>query len=334
MKNKNMILALVGLVLIGIGAYLYFNQSKSTYEAGEKDFGMADTSGVDKIFLADKSGLQTTLEKEGVNRWKVNGKYTARIDMLENLFDVIKRISVRAPVANSASENILKRLATNNIKVEIYRKGELAKVYYVGGGTADNYGSFALMDGSENPYICYLPGHNGYLTNFYNPNPLEWRDRLIFAMSPRDIRSVRVEYTYEPQAGYTVEQPERSIFVVKNAMGESIPFDTNIVKAYLLEFKNIAYESFVDIPKSTMDSIASKYNLFTLHVTDVSGKTTVVKGHRIKLMANTYNEFGKEVEYDDNRMYGEINSFGEEYIFLQYLTFDRILKTPAFFQGN
>lgn len=332
MKNKNIIFAVIALVLIGIGVYFYYSQTKSTYTEGEKDFAVTDTSGIDKIFLADKTGLQTTLVFEGKNKWRVNGKYIARLDMMENLFDVIKRITVRSPVAQTATENILKRMASNNIKVEIYKGGKKEKVYYVGGATSDSYGSFLLMEGADQPYICYLPGHNGYITSFYNPSPLEWRDRIIFAMNPRDIKTVNVQYTYEPGAGFTLEQYEPNKFRILDYSGKVVPnIDTNIVKAYLIEYKNIAYESFFDIPKTQMDSVERKYNLFKLSVTDTKNQTVTVKGHRIKLAANSENEFGKPVEYDDNRMYGEISTFGEEYVFIQYLTFDRILKTPAFF---
>lgn len=331
-KNRNVLIAILALLLAGTGAFFYFNQKKTTYQAGEKDFAVTDTSDVDKIFLADKTGQQTTLTRDEHRNWIVNNKYMARQDMLINLFDAIKRITVRAPVAASATDNILKRMATNNIKVEIYKKGQLHKVYYVGSATTDSYGSFVLMEGAERPYICYLPGHNGYITSFYNPSPLEWRNRIIFAMNPRDIRSVKVEYTYDPSANYTVEQPEKNRFRLLDASGKEIQgFDTIQVKSYLLEFKNIAYEAFVDIPKLQMDSIRNKYNLFTLTLTDNNGKSTWIRGHRIKLAANSVNEFGKEVTWDSDRMYGEISNYGDEYVFLQYITFDRILKTPGYF---
>lgn len=333
MKRNNIIFAILGVALLGFGLYFLFSEKKTTFQAGEKDFAVTDTSGIDKIFLADKTGLVTTLKLDDNNRWIVNDKYVARADMMENLFDIIKRITVRSPVAQSATENILKRMATNNIKVEIYKNGKKEKVYYVGGPTADSYGSFLLMDGAEQPYICYLPGHNGYITSFYNPNPNEWRDRIIFALHPKEIKSVKVDYTYSPGAGYTVEQYETSKFRIKDYNGNEVPnFDTAIVKAYLIEFKKIAYESFVDIPELQMDSVSKKYNLFTLTVTDTQNKSTTVKGHRIKLLKNSENEFGKTVEYDDNRMYGEISTFGNEYVFLQYMTFDRILKNTEFFR--
>lgn len=335
MKNKNLLLGIIAILLLGVGLFFFFKDSKSTYTNDEKNFALADTSGVSKIFLADKTGLQTTLTKEGHNRWKVNGKYYARLDMLENLFDIIKRITVRTPVAQSATENILKRMATNNIKIEIYKGDKAERIYYIGGATADSYGSFVLMEGADQPYICYLPGHNGYITSFYHPNPQEWRDRLIFALSPREIKSIKVDYALEPSVGYTVEQYEESKFRVLDAKGQVLPrIDTNIVKAYFLEFKNIAYENFVDIPKIQMDSVSQKYNLFTLTLTDSKGNSTSVKGHRIKLREDSENEFGKAVLYDDNRMYGEISTFGTEYVFIQYLTFDRVLKSPAFFLPN
>ncbi len=79
--------------------------------------------------------------------------------VVDNLIDVIRRVTVRSIVAKAAQENIIKRMATGSIKAEMHKKGELYKVYYVGSGTQDNLGSFMLLRELVGPvYLFSCPG--------------------------------------------------------------------------------------------------------------------------------------------------------------------------------
>lgn len=332
MKKRNLTIILT-LVLSLVGAAIvYFTSSNSTVKPELKNFAVEDTTDVDKIFLADKSSHQVTLTKEG-SSWKVNGKYYARQDMLHNLMDVIRRITVRSIVAKAAQENILKRLASSSIKVEIYKKGELNKVYYVGSGTQDNMGSFMLLEGSSAPFICFLPGHHGTVTNFYMPLETEWRDRVIFNYGVQDMKSVSVSYPSDPANNFTIEigtdnQPK----LRSDATGQYLAkFDTSRVKSYLLEYKNIAFEDFANVKKEKMDSVRTSHHLFTVALTErKTGQVRSVKGYRLPLPPGTSNNFGKEIPFDEDRMYGEVSGVDGQVI-LQYYTFDRIAVPIAFF---
>lgn len=330
-KKKLIILSIFVVSLVG-AIFVYFMNSSGTMKPELKNFAVEDTSDVDKIFLADKSSHEVLLTKEG-NRWVVNNKYYARKDMMMNLMDVIRRITVRSIVAKAAQENILKRMATGSIKVEIYKKGDLHKVYYVGSGTQDNLGSFMLLEGSSAPFICFLPGHQGTVTNFYMPVENEWRDRIIFSYGFQEMQSVSVSYPADEANSFTIEIAGNNTFKIRSeATGTYLPsFDTSKVKSYLLEFKNIAFEDFTSVPKEKMDTVRAKHHLFSISVKEkATSQTRTVKGYRLPLRAGTTDDFGKPVFFDEDRMYGDLTGMDEQ-IILQYYTFDRIAVPLSFF---
>lgn len=333
MKNRNRVLIAVFLVSLAGALAIYFSRTSGTVKKELKNFAVEDTSDVDKIFLADKSSHQILLTKEAPGKWLVNEKYYARKDMLDNLLDVIRRVTVRTIVAQAARDNIIKRMASGSIKVEIYKKGELHKVYYVGSGTQDNLGSFMLLENSSAPFICYLPGHKGTVTNFYMPLENEWRDRIIFNYTFPEIESVTAQYPNRPAEDFSIEIAENNQLRLKSlAKGTYLPsFDTSKVKAYLLEFKNIAFEDFTTVSKEKMDTVRTKHHLFSITVKEKNtGKTKTVKGYRMPLPPNITDDFGKPVYFDEDRMYGEVTGIQESLV-LQYYTFDRIAVPLTFF---
>ena len=332
MNKKNIIIILVFVLSLGGALAVFFSRSSGTIKPELKNFAVEDTSDVDKIFLADKSSHQVLLTKEN-NDWKVNGKYYARIDMIDNLMDVIRRITVRSIVAKAAQENIIKRMAAGSIKVEIYKKGELFKVYYVGSGTQDNMGSFMLLENSSAPFICFLPGHHGTVTNFYMPLENEWRDRAIFRYGFQDMKSVTVEYPADPANDFTIDiESDNSLRLRSGVTGSYFPsFDTSKVKAYLLEFKNVAFEDFTSVSREKMDSVRLKHHLFTISIKEKkSGAVKSVKGYRLPLRSGTTDDYGKIIYFDEDRMYGDVSGL-EEQVILQYQTFDRIAVPLLFF---
>jgi|GEM_PF-4052582 len=63
--NKNRILLLIVVLLLSVTGYYYFKNSDSTIKKELRDFAVADTSSIDKMFLADKKGNKALLERKG-----------------------------------------------------------------------------------------------------------------------------------------------------------------------------------------------------------------------------------------------------------------------------
>src|ERR1035438_455376 len=203
MKNNKLTLLL--FVLLAIAAVvLIITNKKSTIKEDLKDFSVSDTASITKIYMTTKEPSSVILTREGPGQWTVNGKFAARNDAMNDLMETIKEVSVRAPVAKSAMDNVLKALATTSTKIEIYSKDKLLKTYYVGSYTQDMAGTFMMLEGSKTPFVTFIPGFNGYLsTRYFTEEPL-WRDRTIYNYYPDEIASISVDYPKLKHASFTV----------------------------------------------------------------------------------------------------------------------------------
>lgn len=324
----------VFLALAAAGLFIFLFLRRQEKPEDRSDFALTDTARVSRIVISDKSGNQVVLARLGPNEWKVNGQYLARQDMVDNLLQAAARMTVMAPVALAARDNVIKKLASMAIHVEYFDGDKKLKGYYIGFSTQDNDGTFAIMEQSVAPYIVFMPGHRGYLSEFFSPIVLNWRDKRIYAYNIPDIRRIEMEFPDRPELSYIVESDSgRRFRLINRKTGSLLPFDTARMKTWLREFRNIAFEDFTSVPPVKMDSLRRLHHIFTVRVTDVRGFTKSVSGYRIPLPPNTEDAFGRIVAFDYDRMYGEISDI-EGQVILQYLTFDRITHPPDWFLRN
>lgn len=324
--------ALIGIIVLVL-AISSCGGNTDTLKGKDNDFKIKDTANIDKIFLANKGNQSVTLVKDG-KKWRVNNEFDARGDMIDNLLYAIRNVEVKQFVPKPAVDNTMKLLSVSATKVEIYIKGKLSKVYYVGGPTQDHFGTYMVMQDSEMPYICYVPGHRGYISTFYTPLADEWRSRQIFNYQLEEIGSVKTEFYRAPQFSWEIINLDNKSFKLKSLATNNFvaPFDTGAVKSVLREFKALGFESFVEINPTRLDSVKAKYPLYKITVSDKTGKKRTLDLYEIPMQPGVYTMDGKEAKVDVDRMYGIVD--GTTTTICQYYTYDPISVPINYFLGQ
>lgn len=323
---------LIYLIVFGLVITACGNRS-NTLTSKDNEFKIKDTASIDKIFLANKGNQSVTLVKDG-KRWMVNNEFEARGDMMANILHAIRNVEVKQFVPKTAIDNTMKLLSVSATKVEIYTNGKLAKVYYVGGPTQDHFGTYMVMQDSETPYICYVPGHRGYISTFYTPMADEWRSRQVFRYQLDEIASVKMEFYRVPQLSWEIINLDNKSFKLKSLSNNKYiePFDTGAIKMILKEFKALGFESFVDINSTRLDSVKAKYPLYKITVTDRAGIKRTLDLYEIPMQPGVYTMDGKEAKVDVDRMYGIVD--GKTTTICQYYTYDPVAVPITFFMGD
>lgn len=331
--NTNRVIFLILLILAAGAVYVYMNDTKSTIQEDLSDFAVTDTASISKIFLANRAGQEIVLERENQPDWMVNGQYEVRKDLLDVLLRTIKEVEVKAPIAKNAHNNMVRNMASNAIKVEIYANGSLEKVYYVGSSTKDNLGTNMLLEGSSVPYIVHLPGFHGYLTPRYSTDIYEWRNTEICALRLDDIRSVELKYPQQIENSFRVIRAGKDQYELM-AGGQLTPvpeFDPVEIRRYLLNFRKLHFESFEVRDNYDPDSIFAQPILFNLSIETVDGQRITIDAWRLRATKDAVNMDGAPVKWDIDRMHARLNGVNE-LIFVQYFVFDRVLATPDNFK--
>lgn len=236
-----------------------------------RSFDVRDTAAVTRIFMVDKNNRSVTLERKGGD-WRVNNEYDARRDAVNILLTTLHKMRVKMPVASSAREEIFRKMAGRSIKVEVYQGRSKAKVFYVGGVTPDNLGSYMLLEGSETPYILEIHGFRGFLSSRFSTDLRNWRSSVLVGEIPDQIKSIEIRHRNHPEQNFRAEQPEPRRYTLYNGQGENAgAFDTLAVRTLYEQFEIANILRFVtQHPDEVKDSVMASTPL--LHITLVDGR--------------------------------------------------------------
>ncbi len=355
--KKNRITLIIVIVLLAIAVLLIVRNTSSTLNRELKNFAITDTASVSKIFMSDKKNNKILLIKKPDGKWQVNEKYPANTDIVNNLLYTMHNIAVSSPVPMSMRNSVISRMAVLAVKVEIYsnvyrinlfdkihlfRHEKLIKTFYVGDNTRDNMGTYMLIEGSDEPFVTYIPSFRGFLSTRFVPNENVWRDYTIFNYQLKDIKSVSIEFPQFPDSSFVIDRAndlKYSLTPLSSSFqppASSLPYDTIKLLQFLSSFQKLRFEALInDIDKQKRDSIISSSPWHIITVTGNNGKSAQNKTyHKKPAYGDYYDEVTKQrVIYDRDRLYALINN-DKDLTLIQFFMFGKILRTINYFRKS
>jgi len=331
MKRTWLLIAL--FLLLGISVF-YTIQYKNKQAGGSRvswdmDFAVPDTASITRIFLADRSGQRTTLtRKDGY--WMYNDKFKARQSAVETLLETINKVNVRYLPTKAAEPAMVKSLAAEGVKVEIYGKDNaLIKSYYVGGVTSDETGTYMIMEGAEQPYVVHIPAFIGQLRVRYMLGDDNWRDRTIINKKAEDIQFVSVEYPQQKSASFKIEKTGDAAYQVlpfySTTPASKSPQRKGVAEAYLLQFERLVAEAY-ETNNPAKDSVTAlvPFAVVTLTKTDSTSKR--VRFWPVSVEENMHDGSAFIIRY-----FTDLND-GEAFLLTQHHVFGKLFRDyPMFF---
>lgn len=330
--KRNQLLILLVLVLAGISAWLYWKNTRtSTLDdlAVEYTFKVEDTAAVTRIILRDKTPSRTELTREG-NVWMVNGETPARMDAIQVLLETIGRMELRNFVPEKTKPEIMRRMGTYGVEVQVFQGEDEVRHFYVGTETQDQLGTYMLNHGASSPYAVHLPGFNGYLSTRFFARPELWMSRLIFGWQPEEIGSI--EMTYADSASGFVLTKQGEGWRLTSGEGEELRLDPLKAQYYAALFKTLNYEGPItpaDPIYSRKDSLLALPPVFELRITASNGEQRTLSGYRIKPKEGDVDDQGNPRAYDPDRLHGFID--GRRMVLLQFYGLEQVLRGRGWF---
>lgn len=179
-KSQRILKYLVAIVLIVLIYLSYSTQNRSSsIRSDKKNFEVSDTTKIERIELSNRN-LQMVSLRRSVVGWTLNDTLFANQSSVNLILKTIKEMRVKNPIARSALKNVIERMGIQNTKVEIFSNNKKIRTIYVGGETADQLGTFMMLEGAKEPYVVHIPGFNGYLSSRFHCRESDWRDKNIF----------------------------------------------------------------------------------------------------------------------------------------------------------
>ena len=334
MKKTNLILLTFLAVVGSLAAWFILTKEDSNLEGYDFHFAVKDTADIGKIFLADRTGKTVTLTRENNVKWVVSGRYEVQPDMIHTLLETINQVELKFRLPRNAVESVVKDMATEGIKVEVYSKsGKALRTFYVGGSTPDDRGTFMMMENSNEPYVMHIPGFQGMLRPRFITEEQDWRDRFVFKLQPQDIKMVSIEYPNQQAKSFKLTR-EGNAFKVEPFYSIVPPINrpvvTGMVNAFLQGFEKLGIEGY-EFGNPKADSLKSS---------PVFAKITVVNNKDVSKTLTLHpflerNEQGLITISEDGLVHIEhyfVNTSDGELMAVQHFVFEKIFWAyEAFF---
>jgi len=328
--KKTMIYLLV-LAVLGVAVWYFVFREKNGFKNDEAGFQITDTAAITKIFLADKKGKQILLErKDGV--WMLNGKYPSMSHPVNSLLATLNRQVAQYPVPQKTYDRVIKMMAGEAVKVELYdNDGDKIRVFYVAGEANNNAGSYMLMEGSEMPYVVQIPGFEGYLSGRYSTALEDWRDRTVFDVPEAELKTVSVTYPEESLNNFTLKRiaADNIQVDVDKALMTGKPLNKRRAGVYSRFFAKVYSEGYINGTLKLDSVIKSVPKYCGIDVSSVKGTTAHADVYWMPINKRSKNMLtpfpGIDNRFDADRFYAVINNF-KDTVIIQRETFDKIFR--------
>ncbi len=345
--KRNIVILIVLLALALLALILFLTRSDSTFRRSLSNFAVEDTATVTRIYMSDKNNNELLLARTDSGNWILNDRYPAHVFNVQMLLQTIHDIRVWEPVAKKARNTVIKLMAAEAVKVEIYQKRyrigvaglrlfpheKLVRVYYVGGATPNNRGSYFLMEGSDEPFVVFLPELRGFVSSRFTPFEKYWRDYTVMKKTFPEIARVRVEIPETPGYSYEVINHGTNALSLLTLPDRKLvaDFDTLKLMNFLTGFRNLNFEAILnDMDPVRKDSIISSRPFIILTVTDTAGVEKVITTYHKKGFEDVFDDDGKPLPWDPDRLYALVND-GKDFVLIQYFVFHKVLRPLPFF---
>ena len=349
-KNNRITIIIAALLVVIAGVLIWNNRYLSTLQGEASDFQVWDTASVTKIYLADRRENESLLERQE-DGWMLNTIYKAHPKQVNYLLTTLYKIRIKMPVSVASHDNIVKQLASQSTKVEIYQMvprinlfdkiklfyhEKRTKVFYVGDATMDNSGTFMLKEGADKAYIVYIPSFRGFISTRFTANPDDWRDHTIFHEKLADIQSVEIDFNEDPEGSFRIDNIGRHQYkLTRLCDNKDLPYDTLKVINFLSSFSDLRFEALFTntMEQERMDSITSSPFVHNVVLTSKDGSTQDMKTFR-KLVLNGVTDMGGDYgDVDHDRMYALIDG-GKDFVLIQNYVFDKVLHDVRYFEAG
>jgi hypothetical protein len=335
MQKKYFIILIV--LLGGLSTWFAIRHKGSgTADKNKTAFAIDNVSEITKIFISNRQEGNLLLEKkDGI--WYVNGKFEASKPAIEFfLNETLKKVRVRGPVPKAARENVIAAMASTATKIEIYLKGDLEKVYYVGQPTSDMTGTYMYLQDNKDPYITHIPGFDGFLSSRFAIQENEWVSKVIYDLKAQDIKSVELLYPAQVNESFTISRKEKEgdfeITASTNAANGKLNYPA--IKSYFSLFNSKSCEGFAEFDALKFDTLLKTEPFCVLTLTDTKNRISILRVYK-RLAAEkdhglTDND-GNRLTYDPARYIAVYNN-EKRVMVIQDLVFGPILiKYSDFF---
>jgi len=265
-KNKRRFILLLALLTVTAAVY-WLGSADSQDEIDKTIFRKVELTSIDQVMLESPAG-KVVLALNG-SRWQVNGKYEADPNMIDVLFATLQQAEPKRPLPTHQQDSVAKVIEEDGVKISLFHEGVVADSFYAGGNGQKTQGYFHRQ--GEESYVMSIPGYRVYVSGIFELPEKGWRDRLVFQLNWRNLKSVDVTFGQKRSDDFRVLM-EGEVLSIEGVQAS----DTTRLYDFLDAVSLLTVEAYLD-SSSTLDSLAGTQPGLGLEVKDIANRSHSIR---------------------------------------------------------
>ncbi len=221
------------VVVLSVAAFFALKEKSvtNTIKQETSSVAVADTAAITKIEYVYHNTVNFLNKKE--NAWYINDKYEARSRWMLTLLAGLKSLEIKRPVSADLKDKVYEELKQDGLHVTVYLPSG-KQSFYLHTNDNDPNSTYLLQEGSQSPYVVYVPGISGDISTLFKFGENEWRSRRLFESSLGRLKSVKVSYVEDTSASFEIIYKQGGFYIpgISN-------LDTAKVVAYLQSYQYV-----------------------------------------------------------------------------------------------
>jgi len=244
--NRVKILFLI-TVLTGFVALWTQLDKNSAGKPVYEDFRAIDTTDLVKVSFRSK-GLEHYVAPKTSTKWYIDSKYEVRNDIIALMKVGLARMEIKMPVSDEQRKLVKEKLLKEGVHVHVQTEAGNSE-FWVLTNDNDKNSSYYLSNAEAEPYIVYVPGFTGDLTDLFRLPADDWRNKALFRSVPGSLEEVKVTYASSPKDGFDIKRVMHSYEVIDMPKADSTKLFT-----YLSLFQRVNVDNYlVDKQKDSVE---------------------------------------------------------------------------------
>ncbi len=277
MTQKTKILCGVILLELVLLAWAFVPKNNSTVEEKNTNFALSED---DQKQITRLEFDKITLQKEGKN-WLLNDKYQADNQTVKDFFEILKRLEIKRPVANTEQQKLQENLMKNGIKFTAF-SGEIPLLsFYVNG---QDKSTFAILADAEQAFEVYVQGFDVVPYKVFEAQEIRWRNKIVMQTNWLSIKQLAVKYRDNPKDNFLIEF-DSTFYKVAGVKD----LDSARLYSYLKSFEQVRAFQLID-NLAVRDSLAQAVPYCTIELQDIDpnlNNTLQIYGNEYSVMGIT-----------------------------------------------
>lgn len=314
MKDLKRLKILAGIFVASLALAVYTLTGGSSGKAGSKQAAIAvsDTTGIVAVLIqnkASKNRLSLTRESRS---WNVNNKYPVRDHLQRLLLLGLNKMQVKREVPEQSRKAVYEKITGEGIAVQVLGKENIpAASFSLLPNESDVNSCYYLADKDSIPYIIYVPGFSGNITNIFSLGEDDWRTRIFYTGTEQTLAKIVLTYPEDPGNNIEIAYSDGGFHLAgKNSI------DTARFYGYVNQFARITVNNYISEGKdSILGLLKSRLPLAKLKIEDIRGNK----------------ELDIYISPAGDALYGVIPGEGKELVKLSPETFNPIIAGRSVF---